>query len=103
MKKEYVKKGFKKVFGAAAKEAARQALWLVPTLGVLSLIAGKCYELEDEEAKKASEDQATQKEAPVEEHTNEEPSTEEATDEVQVTGQCGDENLKNYESSLEEE
>ena len=102
MKKEYLKKGFKDVFGAAGKAALKQCIWVIPTLGLLSLIQAKGYELEAEEQKEVPVEEPKE-EAPVEEHTNEEPSTEEATDDVQVTEQKGDENLKSYESSLEEE
>lgn len=92
MKKEYLKKGFKDVFGAAGKAALKQCIWVIPTLGLLSLMQAKGYELEAEEQEKVPVEETA--EAPVEE----------TTDEVQeVSGQQGDENLKNYESDLEEE
>lgn len=96
MKKEFLKKGFKDIFGTAAKTALKQCIWVIPTLGVLSLIQAKAYELEAEENEEASptEEEQTKDEAPVEEQ-NEEVS--------EVSETSADENLKVLEKELKVE
>lgn len=95
MKKEFLKKGFKDIFGTAAKTALKQCIWVIPTLGVLSLIQAKAYELEAEENEEAS---------PEEEQTNEETPVEEQNEEVsEVSETSADENLKVLEKELKEE